>query len=60
MVVFCLFLLFVLVFVFLFFADLFIFIVSSMSLPGDDMSFAGYFLVRCLLSSFLRDFPGLV
>ena len=45
MVAFCLFLLFVLCLCFLFLVDLFSFFVSS-------VPFAGYFLVRCLLSAF--------
>ena len=48
MVDFCLFLPFVLLFVFVFLADLFYFIVSSVSVPGDDVP---YWLLSCPLSS---------
>ena len=51
MVTFCLFLLSVLLFVFLFLVDLFYFL--SLLCPFlATMSFAGYFLVRCILSVF--------
>ena len=51
MIVFCLFLLFVLLFVFVFLVDLFLWL--SLLCPFlATMSFDGYFLVRCLLSAF--------
>ena len=51
MVAFCLFLQFVLLFVFLFLVDLFL-CLSLLSPFLATMPFAGYFLVRCLLSVF--------
>ena len=56
MVAFCLFLLFVLLFMFVFLNDLFLFL--SLLCPFlATMSFAGYFLVRFLLSVFPNVFP---
>ena len=63
MVAFCLFLLFVLLYVFVFLVDLFLFL-SLPRLFTVTMSLAGYFLVRFLLSAFPSFFsesvPGLI
>ena len=58
-VAFCLSLLFILLFVLLFVVYLFLFCVSSVSLPGDNV-FAGYFPARFLLSAFHLFLSGYV